>query len=477
MNNFWDFSVWGTFNLVAVLLVSLLLANMLKKYVKFLKNSLIPTSVLGGILILIASAIYKAVTGVYLFDTPFFGGDGMNVLEIITYHALALGFIASSLKTSTNKLNKKRTNEIFNTGVTTVSTYLLQGVLGLGITIVIAMLVSGFFAASGVLLPFGFGQGTGQALNYGNIYETDWGFDGGRSFGLTVAALGFLCAALGGVIHLNVLKKKGKFNPQGELTEKLTMADVQDENEIPVNGSIDKLTVQLTLVAITYFATYMLMMGLSALLPGMTSVIYGFNFLIGVLLASLMKVFLKGLSKKQIVKRQHTNNFLLNRISNFFFDVMIIAGIAAIKIDLIKQYWWVLLILAVVGTISTYLYNLWIAKLFFKEYKDEQFLIMYGMLTGTASTGIMLLRELDPEFKKPAQENLILQNFPAIVFGFPLMLLATLAPKNPILTLILLVAFFIVMNLILFRSFIFKRKKKNKRQDQSVSESQPTETN
>jgi ESS family glutamate:Na+ symporter len=85
---------------------------------------------------------------------------------------------------------------------------------------------------------------------------------------------------------------------------------------------------------------------------------------------------------------------------------------------------------------------------------------MYGMLTGTASTGIILLREIDGEFKTPAADNMVYQNFPAIVFGFPLMLLATLAPVRPWLTMIILVAFFAVMNLILFRSFIFKRKKK-----------------
>ena len=62
MENFWDFSVWGSFNLVALLLVSLIVANILKKLIKPLENSLIPTSVLGGILLLIASTIYKAVT-------------------------------------------------------------------------------------------------------------------------------------------------------------------------------------------------------------------------------------------------------------------------------------------------------------------------------------------------------------------------------------------------------------------------------
>ena len=30
MENFWDFSVWGGFNLMAMLLISLLLANVLK---------------------------------------------------------------------------------------------------------------------------------------------------------------------------------------------------------------------------------------------------------------------------------------------------------------------------------------------------------------------------------------------------------------------------------------------------------------
>jgi len=87
-------------------------------------------------------------------------------------------------------------------------------------------------------------------------------------------------------------------------------------------------------------------------------------------------------------------------------------------------------------------------------------MVMYGMLTGTASTGMLLLHELDPEYKTPAADNLVFQNFPAIVFGFPLMLLATLAPKEPELTFAILVGFFIVMNIILFRRSIFRRRKK-----------------
>jgi len=86
---------------------------------------------------------------------------------------------------------------------------------------------------------------------------------------------------------------------------------------------------------------------------------------------------------------------------------------------------------------------------------------MYGMLTGTASTGIILLREVDGDFKTPASDNLIYQNFPAILLGFPMLILATLAPKNTVLTLVIIIAYFIVLNIILFRSFIFKRKAKD----------------
>ena len=156
--------------------------------------------------------------------------------------------------------------------------------------------------------------------------------------------------------------------------------------------------------------------------------------------------------------RQYLNNFLMTRTSNFFFDVMIVAGISAIRLGIFQQYWAVLLALGLGGAAITYFYLGFICKKLFPKYENEQFIAMYGMLTGTASTGIVLLREIDGEFKTPVSDNLVYQNFPAIVFGFPIMLLATLAPVKPELTLALLVAFFIVMNIILFRSFIFKKK-------------------
>ena len=464
MENFWEFNVWSGISLFGTLLISLLGANIVKKKIPFLRNSLIPTAVLGGVILLLISSVYEAIFDQRFFDTTYYGGNGSNVLEVITYHALALGFIATAFKPSRGKHSLKRNGEIFDTGVTTVSTYLLQGVIGMGITLIAALIMPGFFKASGLLLPFGFGQGTGQALNYGTIYQNEHGFVGGRTFGLTIAAIGFLAASLGGVVHLNILKRRGAtIVHEDDAVCTMCAEDVQSPDEIPMNGSMDKLSVQFGFVFGTYMLTHALLLILGTLLPGFRSVLYGFNFLLGVLLATAMRVGCSLLRQRGIMKKQYVNGFLMDRISGFCFDIMVVAGIAAIRFELLAGYWPVILILAVAGTFSTYFYNRIVARKLFSEYPEEQFLMMYGMLTGTASTGVILLRELDPEFKTPAADNLVYQNFPAIAFGFPMMILATLAPVEPYLTFGILAAFFLAMNILLFRRQIFKRRrKKNK---------------
>ena len=110
--------------------------------------------------------------------------------------------------------------------------------------------------------------------------------------------------------------------------------------------------------------------------------------------------------------------------------------------------------------VVTYIYVYHICRKLFTTYVEQQFLAMFGMLTGTASTGIILLREIDGDFKTPVADNLVYQNFPAMVFGFPILLLATMAPNRPYLTLGIVVAFLVIMNLLLFRSFLFQKKAK-----------------
>ena len=455
--NFWDFSSWGFFNLMTVLLGSLLIAQMLKRSIPWLEASLIPTSVLGGGVLLLISTVFKFVTGEEFFDTTFFGGNGTAWLELLTYHTLALGFTASALKSSSSGFSKERSVEIFNTGLTTVATYLLQAFVGMVICMVAASFLPDLLEAAGLLLALGYGQGPGQAMNYGGIYEAQYGFVGGKSFGLTVASMGFICASIGGVFYLNVLKRQGKIRldkGSGKFTE-----TVEGHNEIPMQESIDKFTIQIALVLVSYMIAYGMMYALGSLLPGMRATIYGFNFILGVLAGSLVKTVLNACNKRNIIHRNYTNDFLLTRATNFFYDIMVTASIAAIRMGIIGKYLGVLLVMGVAGLVVTYVYVHFICKKLFPAYGEQQFLAMFGMLTGTASTGVILLREIDGDFKTPVADNLVYQNFPAMVFGFPILLLATMAPTQPYLTLGIVAVFMIVINILLLRSLIFRKKK------------------
>lgn len=85
------------------------------------------------------------------------------------------------------------------------------------------------------------------------------------------------------------------------------------------------------------------------------------------------------------------------------------------------------------------------------------------MLTGTNSTGIILLREIDPQFQTPAATNLILQSIYAIAFGFPLLLLLGVAPQSVTMTVVsigVMIVMFVAFNVVLFRSRVFAKRKK-----------------
>lgn len=204
------------------------------------------------------------------------------------------------------------------------------------------------------------------------------------------------------------------------------------------------------------------MYGLSMLIPSLATTLFGFNFFIGVLLTIPVKAVLNKLYDKKLIKKRVVNNFMMDRIGGFAFDLMIVAGVAAIQIPLLVKYWGVLLILAVVGALVTVFYVNFVCKRQFAAYRHEQFLAFFGMLTGTASTGMILLREIDGAYRTPASENLVFQNVPAMVLGFPLMFLANFAPKsdlNALITCIIVGAAFVVLNIVLFRNNIFKRKR------------------
>jgi len=443
-------ALWNVIVQLGMIAGVILLGNFLRQKISFIRRSMMPVAVLGGFLLLIAK-----YTGILRLDGA--------LMEMLVYHGIALGFIAMSLRVPPKREEGTRDHSGLRSGAVIISTYMVQGVIGLLITLVLSYTVlPGLFKASGLLLPMGFGQGPGQANNVGSSYEA-LGFAGGRSFGLAVAAAGYLVACLVGVVILSILSRREKLRTvsEGEVSQP-SLDFFQSKDEIPISSSIDKLSVQLAMVLIVYLATFLaawgLTSGIAALSPGLANtlnpLIWGFNFIIGSALALLLRVLLEQGKKAGLIQRQYQNNFLLNRISGFFFDIMIVAGIASIDLADIRGLWLPFALMVLAGAALTWIHLRIVCRRAYPDYYYEGLISMYGMLTGTISSGVLLLREIDPNLETPAANNLITGSSFGILLGAPLLILVGLAPKSDLfcwLVVGLVVLYLAILYLLIFR--------------------------
>ena len=464
----WNFSmenfdtVWSFLVQLGLLLIFLMFGNLLRRVIPLFRKLLIPSALLGGGLLLIVNIICKQI-GFMLVDN--------HVMQVVTYHCLAIGFAAMSLKTekSNHKTNKAQVVEF---GALQGGTYMLQAFMGLGITILLFVLTKNsdkiISYVCGIILPLSFGQGPGNALswdvNFTNNPATQ--FAGNGSFGLSLASIGFVVASVFGILYINIFKKRGNLivRTQDSNKQVINQSD-QESQEIPDNESVDKFTLQAGFVAVVYAISFGFMYLLSIISDFTNSIAWGFNFLWASLAAMFIKFVVKRLRKHNIMKRQYINNYQMDRISGFSFDLMIVAGVAAIEINDIKNYILPIIILSIVGTIITFIYIRLVSKECFKGFEHEFFLMSFGTLTGTASNGMILMKEIDPELRTPTSSLYILSNFPAMIMIAPLLLLLNFSGKSFDHALITCGIFFVlwlIYTIFLFRRKIFRKKYKNK---------------
>lgn len=411
MNFNWTFMI--DFSLLSLFLG---IATYLKHSFPVFQKYLIPNAIIAG------------------FIGLFLGPGALNLLPLdpdrmgtLIYHLMAVGFIALALKDRNRDTNKY----VGKTGMFIVATYLIQGIVGFGISLGLLYTVyPDLFPAFGLLLPLGYGQGPGQAYSIGAQWETQ-GFLYGGSIGLTIATLGYLWACIGGIPLMNYLIRRKKFpleNHSGEV--KAMIYEEDSAGEMPLTDSMDRITVQFFLIGIVYLTTYLTLLGISHLLTplgtfGQTlaQLLWGFHFIIGSLYAVLLRVIFDLMKKKKIMIRNYPNNYLLQRISGGCFDFMITASIAAISLGIVMEYIVPIGLISTVGGVVTVFFTIYVCKRIYPRHQLENILALYGMLTGTISTGLALLREVDPNFRSDAAENLVLGSGVGLFLGFPLMIL------------------------------------------------------
>ncbi len=432
---------WGLILYFILFGILMFVAKIIKTWIPGLNKIVIPSALLAGIIGLAISMIATPLLptslwnheNLYFFSmyesdenvyTAYNSIYNIDLLQSVVYHALAIGFIALALKRDYGD-HKKAKKKIWSTGMLITSTYALQAVLGM---VLVFIIFSDRFIGSGMLVALGFGQGPGLASSIGKMWnDLLGGGTSGITLGAAYATMGFLFGGIFGVVAINVIARKRGFTKPVQYDEPGFSKKTVEIDTVKQISLLDGLTTSIIMISVIYGLTWLTMVlfqwlfGLFGSAGDMAfGILKGFNFIVAILYALLYNQVLKAMEKHGKTVRFLTNNYMLSNIASTAFNVMITAGVMMITLEFLSSYGIQLVVTSIVAGVGSMIYLYIMTRKVYVQHKDEYFIGLFGMLTGVASTGLALLKGVDPELETPVAEELVLGSGTAITMALPL---------------------------------------------------------
>ena len=415
---------WHVFINLGVISFSLLIATLIRSKVRFFQKYLIPNALTAGFILL----------PLYNFVFPMLGLTSIQLGQI-TYHFLGLSFIALTLRQGPKG---KKSRNAFPMSIAIISQLALQAFVGLVLTLVfIATFLPDLFHSFGFLLPLGFAEGPGQAYSIGEAWSI-YGVENGGSIGLTFAAIGFVFCSFGGIFLIQHALKKNWVSKQelSSIDTNYTRTGIRPQNSTLEVGAelktdteaIDSFSLHMALVLTAYFMSWLLLTGIGELLAlagpmgvELATNLWGINFIFAAFMGLTLRHILVKFKVEYIA-----DNRTLTRITGLSVDIMVASAVAAISLVTVWQYWLPILILAVVGAVMTFYATIWFCSRLFYDHRFLRTLLIFGVSTGTLSTGLALLRAVDPEFESPVAKDYAYASGLTFFLVIPLILIINL---------------------------------------------------
>jgi len=403
--------------------IMLIAGVILRATIPFLQKYLIPSCLIGGLI-----GMVLVNCGVINIESTHF--------ETFAYHLFNISFISVGLTARSSEEIKQTGNKEMLKGSLWMA--LLQGVIFplqavLSGLMVLAFNVGGYnlFSTFGFLLPLGYVQGPGQALSIGKVWEK-LGFENAASIGLTFAAVGFLVAFFVGVPIVNWGIRHGHASDGRKLLSPDFIKGIiakgnarESAGELSTHsGNVDTLAFQAAMVGVIYIAAYYIVFLIGKLLsPALATTLWGFFFFIGLALALLTRKILSVIGIDHLV-----NPGVQRRITGWSVDFLIVATVMAVKFTIVWQYIVPISAIAAANALVTTIVVLFLGRRIW-SYNLERTVSIFGTVTGTVSTGLLLLRIVDPEFKT----SVALEMGFLIIFVSPIIITCMLLVSAPLL--------------------------------------------
>ena len=405
----------------AFLSVLLLVGVGLRSRVGFFQRFLVPSCLIGGVLGLVLMH-----TGIHGIDTA--------TIEAIAYHFFNISFISVGLTRDDNDREHNAKTQMIKgpawMALMQGLTFPMQAVLGGLLVILLGWFGLELFPTFGFLVPLGFNEGPGQALSIGKVWE-GVGFADAATIGLTFAAVGYFFAFFVGVplVNRGIRGGRATFGPRRLPRDFLTgILDQQGTAESAGrltlhSGNAETLAFQLALVGCVYGITYGIIAFLCGLLPAdVAGMLWGFFFFFGLGVALLVKWIMARLNIHYLADAG-----VQRRITGFSVDYLIVATVAAIELKIVWEYLLPISLIALVNGVMTTLLVVYFGRRL-SAYSLERTAAIYGVVTGTVSCGLLLLRIVDPDFKTPVAYEIAVMN----VFSLPVVGGCTVLVNGPL---------------------------------------------
>jgi len=431
----------------AVLSIMLLVGIFLRNKIRFFQYFLIPSCLLGGILglILVSTGIIKTEASSF---------------ETFAYHFFNISFISVGLSASNEDEKQKIRGRDYLRGSAWMAliqstTFSLQAVIGGAIVLLLGVMGLKLFPTFGFLVSLGFEEGPGQALSFGKVWETI-GFQHAATIGLTFAAVGFFFSFFVGVPLANWGIRKGHSTlaPQSmpkHFLKGIVPKDHKKEsagNLTMHSANIETLAFHAALIGLVYILSYGFTLLLIKILPpDVAKMIWGFFFFIGLSVAFLVR---------QVMKLFQIDHFidagLQRRITGLSVDYLIVSTVMAIQVVVLWNYILPVTLMALFSGLTTTLVVIFLGRRLW-AYNIERLLTIYGAVTGTVSSGLLLLRIVDPEFKTPVAIEVGLMNLimVPIILGYGILINAPIWWNWSLLATTLVFLGTLIISLILIR--------------------------
>lgn len=372
--------------------VFLLIGFVLREVVKPLQKLFIPAAVLGGIAaLLVGPQVFNLVA------IPEESFSGMSIFINIIMACLVFG----------NKMEKGRAKSYLD--------YTLMIIIGYGLQLALGMLVGNGLRAVwpelpkawGIMGVFSFWNGHTVAAPAGIVFQ-EYGIMENYDMGMILSTIGIIVSISVGMILVNYGVRKGYTQYLGvkDGTGKVNLDGLSGaiplEKRKPVgfetvaSVGINSLGLHLSMISLCIFVGNFIVKYIKIAIPVLDSMPTLVNGMLGALIVWNVMVKLK--LDKYVDKKS------VNALSGMSLELLILGAVATISVDLVTKFFLPIAIYSAVIVVAMLLCYFFLARRMFTADWYEKLLIAFGQTTGNSSSGLAVLRCVDPEMRSTAAE-------------------------------------------------------------------------